>query len=190
MMPTSVQSFSTISSTCEVRKTVAPRPTHCLSVSRNTRDATASTPSNGSSRNSRSGFGISAAARESFFFMPCENSSVSFFSSCARSIMASNSSQRARTVSRGRRYIRPDEREVFARRQVVEQRQVFRHHADAAFHRERAFRVADVFAEDAHRAAAGRQQAGEHLDGGGFARAVRAEKTVETARPRRAGSVD
>ena len=41
MMPTCEHSRSTISSTCDVRKTVAPRSTHRLSVSRSTRDATA-----------------------------------------------------------------------------------------------------------------------------------------------------
>src|SRR5439155_14956875 len=61
MMPTCVQSFSTISSTCEVRNTVAPRSTARLSTSRSTREATASTPSNGSSRNSSSGLGSNAA---------------------------------------------------------------------------------------------------------------------------------
>src|SRR5262249_12246227 len=50
MMPTWVHSFSTISRTCEVRNTVEPRDTKPLSRSRMTRDVTASTPSNGSSR--------------------------------------------------------------------------------------------------------------------------------------------
>src|SRR2546422_401925 len=89
MMPTSVQSFSTISSTCEVRNTVAPRPTHCRKVSRKTREATASTPSEGSSR------------------------------------------------------------------------------------------IAHVLAENAHRAAAGREQAREHFDGRGFSRAIGSEESVE-----------
>jgi len=74
----------------------------------------------------------------------------------------------------------PDEREIFACRQVVEQRQIFRHHTDVLLYRERAFRIADIFAEDVHVTAARREQTREHLDGCGFSRAVRAEKTVET----------
>ena len=74
-----------------------------------------------------------------------------------------------------------DEGEVFARRQVVEQRQVLRHHADAALHLQCAARVAHVLAQDAHGARRWRQQAREHLDGGGFARAVGAEEAVEAA---------
>ena len=74
-----------------------------------------------------------------------------------------------------------DESEVFARRQVVEERQVLRHHADAAFYFQRAPRIARVLAEDADATRRWRQQAGEHLDGGGFARAIGAKETVETA---------
>src|SRR5262249_16868618 len=81
MMPTWGQSSPPISSTGEVRDTVAPRATNPASRSRMSREVIASTPSNGSSRNSRSGLGSSAAARASFFFIPCEYSSVSFFSS-------------------------------------------------------------------------------------------------------------
>ncbi len=74
-----------------------------------------------------------------------------------------------------------DEREEFARRQVVEQREVFRHHADVAFHFQRPARIAYVLVEDAHRAAPRGEQAGEHFDGGGFARAVGAEETIKAA---------
>ena len=107
MIPTCEHSFSTISSTCEVRNTVAPRSTQRRSVSRSTRDATASTPSKGSSRKSSSGLGSNAAASASFFLIPCEYSSASFFSSPARSIMVSNSSVRSRTVAGGSKYMRP-----------------------------------------------------------------------------------
>src|SRR6266576_445999 len=107
MMPTSEHSFSTISSTCDVRNTVAPCLTHRRKTSRSTRDETASTPSNGSSRKRRSGPGSSAAANASFFFIPCEYSSASFFSSFSSPIIASSSSQRVRTVAAGSRYIRP-----------------------------------------------------------------------------------
>ena len=94
MIPTSVQSFSTISKTCDVRNTVAPRSTQRFNVSRNTREETTSTPSNGSSRKSRSGLAIRAAASVSFFFIPWENSTASFFSSPSNCIMANSSSQR------------------------------------------------------------------------------------------------
>ena len=43
----------------------------------------------------------------SFFFMPCEYSSVSFFSSSCRSRSESSSSLRLRIVSRGIRWMRP-----------------------------------------------------------------------------------
>ena len=43
-----------------------------------------------------------------------------------------------------------------------------------------------IGAQNPHRAAGRRQQAGEHLDGGRFARAVRAEKADRTFPPRRA----
>src|SRR5262249_39145198 len=107
MMPTWVQSFSTISSTCDVRKTVDPRATNPASKSRMTREVIASTPSNGSSRNNRSGFGSRAAASASFFFIPWEYSRVSFVSSSASPSNDSSSSDRSRIVSRGIRYIRP-----------------------------------------------------------------------------------
>ena len=70
-------------------------------------EVTASTPSNGSSRNNRSGLGNKAAASASFFFMPCEYSRVSFFSSFSRPSRGSNSPMRSRISSRGSRYIRP-----------------------------------------------------------------------------------
>ena len=72
-----------------------------------TREVTASTPSNGSSRNSKSGLGNKAAAIASFFFMPCEYSIVSFLSSPCRSNSDSSSSLRLRMVSRGIKWIRP-----------------------------------------------------------------------------------
>src|SRR5205814_138925 len=67
-----------------------------------------------------------------------------------------------------------DESEVFARGQVIEERQVFRHHANAALDLERMARVGQVLAEKPDVAAGGREQAGEHLDGGGLAGTVRA----------------
>ncbi len=92
---------------CEVRNTVAPRSTLRLSVSRNTREATASTPSKGSSRKSSSGLGSRAAASASFFLMPCENSRASFLSSWSSSIIVNNCSVRSRTIAAGSKYMRP-----------------------------------------------------------------------------------
>ena len=126
--------------------------------------------------------GSSAAASASFFFMPWEYSSVSFFSSSSRSIIASNSWHRWRTVAGGSRYMRPMKVRYSRRRQVVEQGEVLRHHADPAFDGPGGVGRCKVAPENPHRAAGRRQQAGEHLDGGGFARAVRAEKAVELSR--------
>src|SRR5436309_8071884 len=66
MTPTSLQRRSTISRMWEVRKTVRPRLTKECKRSLICLDATASIPSNGSSRNSRCGPGSRAAASASF----------------------------------------------------------------------------------------------------------------------------
>src|SRR6185437_8567023 len=70
MMATWLHSRSTISSTCEVRKIVAPRAIMFCSIAFSVTAATASTPSNGSSRNSTFGPWITAAASASFFCIP------------------------------------------------------------------------------------------------------------------------
>ena len=75
-----------------------------------------------------------------------------------------------------------DEGEVFAAREIVPERKVLRHDTDAAFDGEGPRGIADIFAEDLDAPAARGEQAGEHLDGGGFARAVRPEEAVEAAR--------
>ena len=73
MMPMCVHRRSTTSSTCEVRNTVMRRvATSFRSSSRSSRVATASTPSNGSSRNRSRGSWMSAHDSASFFRMPCE----------------------------------------------------------------------------------------------------------------------
>ena len=65
MMLTCVQSRSTTSKTCDaIRNTVDPRETNPASKSRMTREVTASTPSNGSSRNSKSGLGSRGRHRQ------------------------------------------------------------------------------------------------------------------------------
>ena len=56
----------------DVKNTVEPLATKLDSRSRIVRDATASTPSKGSSRKSNLGFGNKAAANESFLRIPCE----------------------------------------------------------------------------------------------------------------------
>ena len=95
MIPTCEQMRSTISITCVVTKTVPPLLTYPSSNSRITRLVTTSTPSKGSSRNSNDGLGSSAAASASFFFMPCEYSTVSFFSTPSSCSSESNSSPRS-----------------------------------------------------------------------------------------------
>ena|ERR1044071_4820934 len=75
-----------------------------------------------------------------------------------------------------------DESEIFAGGEVVEERKILRHHANPAFDLKSLSRVAEILAEKPDGAASGREQAGEHLDGGGFAGAVGAEETIETAR--------
>ena len=84
--------------------------------------------------------------------------------------------------SRGQQIHAANEGEVFAGGQIVEQREVFRHYADAALDLQRAPRVTHVLAQQAHCARARRQQPGKHLDGGGLARAVGAEKAIEPSR--------
>src|SRR5713226_7463790 len=66
MMATWLHSRSTISSTCEVRKIVAPRAIMRVSMAFSVPAAMASTPSNGSSRNRIFGPWMTAAASASF----------------------------------------------------------------------------------------------------------------------------
>jgi ABC-type multidrug transport system ATPase subunit len=70
MTPMCVESRSTISRMWEVRKIVPPRATNPWSRSLICREATASIPSNGSSRKSSRGAGSSATASASFLRMP------------------------------------------------------------------------------------------------------------------------
>jgi hypothetical protein len=111
--------------------------------------------------------------------MPWENSSVSFLGQVHH---------REQFFAPGFHRLRrqeihaADKREILPRRQVVEQREVFRHDPNPAFDGERALRVAKIFAEHSDAATAGGKQAGEHLDGGGLTRAIRPEKPVETTR--------
>ena len=70
MIAMSVHSFSTTSRMWEVRKIVTPVRTREVIRSLSCREAMASIPSNGSSRNSRRGWWSSAAENASFFFIP------------------------------------------------------------------------------------------------------------------------
>ena len=74
-----------------------------------------------------------------------------------------------------------DEGEVLAGGQIVEQRQVLRDDADAALGLQGLAQVEHVLSQDENLPSRRRQQAGQHLDGGGFAGAVGTEKAVERA---------
>ena len=93
-----VDSRSTISRMCEVRKIVPPRVTNDWRRSLIWRDATASIPSNGSSRNSSFGAGSSAAASDSFLRMPWEKSATSDEPADFRSISSRRSPARSLAV--------------------------------------------------------------------------------------------
>src|SRR5690606_39194002 len=76
----------------------------------------------------------------------------------------------------------PDEREVLARGQIVEEREVLRDDADAALDLAGLAGVGHVPAEEDDRAAGRREQPREHLDGRGLPGAVGAEEAVERSR--------
>ena len=95
------------------------------------RDATASMPSKGSSRNRRRGAGSSAAARESFLRMPWEKS--------VTSVLAADQIHELEQVVRsrgGRRVVDAvhlsDERQRFVGGQPIEEREILRDDANAA----------------------------------------------------------
>ena len=73
----------------------------------------------------------------------------------------------------------PDETEVFVHRHIRVKRRLLRQIADAALGGDGVFQ--NIHAVDFHRALVGRQVTGENIHGGGFARAVRAEKTENLA---------
>jgi hypothetical protein len=76
-----------------------------------------------------------------------------------------------------------EEREVFAHREVAVQRELLRDVADALAGLRA--RMPQVDAGHAQLAAAGGQQAAEHAEGGGLARAVGAEQAEDLAAPHR-----
>ena len=72
-----------------------------------------------------------------------------------------------------------DKGEVFGRGETAEKRHALGDDTDLALERDGVLR--EVFAEDFDAAGGGGEQAGEHLDGGGFACAVGAEEAEELA---------
>ena len=146
-------------------------------------------PSNGSSRNSSRGAGSSAAASDSFLRMPCEKSVTSVFAAPSSAISRSRSADRCVAVAGVDAVHVGDEGQRLARRQPIEQREILGHDADAPLHRDGIGQRID--AEDAHRAGGRPEQAGQALDGGGLAGAVRSEEAVEAAgRHREIDAVD
>ena len=84
---------------------------------------------------------------------------------------------------------RRQEFEVLAHRQVLEQRELLRHVADPAA--QRLGLPGDAQAQHVDLAGRGREQAAEHANGRGLARAVRPEETVDVrARHREVDAVD
>ena len=186
MTPMWVDSRSTISRMCEVRKIVPPRATNACSRSLICREATASMPSNGSSRKSSRGAGRSAAASDSFLRMPCEKSTTSVLPASCSSISPSRSPARLRDVAASSPCTCGDEVERLRRGEPIEERQVLGHDPDPALDRDRIRER--IHAEDPHRAARRPQQSGQALDRRALAGAVRPEKAVEAAG--RHGEVD
>ena len=180
MTPMWVESRSTISRMCDVRKMVPPRATNACSRSLIWRDATASIPSNGSSRKSSRGAGSSAAASDSFFRMPCEKSVTSVVGRAVE-VHQRQQVRGARVVKVSRRHAVDlrDEAQRFRGGQPVEQREILGHDADAPLDLDRIGERID--AEDAHLAAEGRSRPGEALDRRGLAGAVGPEEAVEAA---------
>jgi len=120
--------------------------------------------------------GINAAARASFFFMPCQNSSVSFFSSCARPSSRAIHRSAREWWRAAKKLHATDEGEMFARGQVVEDARDFpvTRRCDASLRGPRRGRSCPR--ENADRAALGASRPVNIFDGSGFARAVRAKK--------------
>ena len=81
-----------------------------------------------------------------------------------------------------------DEREILARRQVVEQRQVFRNDPHAALRLERLAGIEHVPPQHDHLPAGRGEQPGQHLDRRRLARAVGPQEPVK--RPALDGQVD
>ena len=127
-----------------------------------------------------SGPWMTAAARASFFCMPWEKSVMSFFVSPARPMKSRSSVVRVRGGGGVEAVHAADEAEVFGGGEAAEEGEAFGDDADLAFHFDGVCGDC-VEAEDLDGAGGGREQAGEHLDGGGFTCAVGAEEAEELA---------
>src|SRR5439155_26352061 len=73
------------------------------------------------------------------------------------------------------------EGQIFARGEIVKEGEVLRHNTDPPLDLTRHVRVAHVFTQNPHRAAARREEAGQHFDRGRFPGAVRAKKAIKLA---------
>ena len=179
MTPMCVDRRSTISRMCEVRNTVPPRATNECSRSLIWRDATASIPSNGSSRKSSRGAGSSAAASASFLRMPCEKS-VDERRRRGGQVHQRQQVGRARLERLGRHAVHlRDEAQRFRGGQPIEEREILGHDADAPLDLDGIGGRID--AENADVAGRGTQQAREALDRRRLAGAVGTEEAVEAA---------
>ena len=173
-------SRSTTSSTWLVRKIViAPRATRSCRSRRIPLTATASMPSNGSSRNRSCGPWMSAQPRASFFFMPWLYSPTSLprlVRELERPEQLVGAPSRLAAVEPVELAVDP---ELLRAGEPLEQGEAVRHHAHAPLHRER---IAIEIDPEHARAPRGRgEQARQHLDGRALPGAVRAEETVERA---------
>ncbi len=157
MTPMCVDRRSTISRMWDVRKMVPPRDTNACRRSLICLDATASMPSNGSSRKSSRGAGSSAAASESFLRIPCEKSTTSVFPASARFITPSRSSARLRAVGSSMPWTWATNSSVSA---AVSRSNSARSSGTTPVRRLTATGIRDrIDAEDAHGAAGGPEQA-------------------------------
>ena len=120
---------------------------------------------------------MTAAARASFFCMPWEKSVTSFLvlvgqlHEFEQLLGAQVGGLLVQAVHAA------DEAQILGRGEAAEQRHAFGHDADLALQLEG--RCAEGLAENLDGAGAGLEQAGEHLDGGGFARSVGPQEAEE-----------
>src|SRR3989304_9253955 len=154
-----------------------------FTMSRMLRRLCGSMPPVGSSMNTTCGLCNSATAMLMRRFMPPEYFSMRWSARSRRPTVSSSSATRRFRSAPPSPYICPQKVQVLARAQGGVKRNILRHNADGALGLRRGF--AESVAGDDGVAASGRQQGGEHGDGGGFACAVGAEQaeglTLENA---------
>ncbi len=179
MTPMCVDRRSTISRMCDVRKIVPPRVTNECRRSLIWREATASMPSNGSSRKSSRGAGSSAAASDSFLRMPWEKSATRVVPADLSSIRSSRSSARSRAVVTSRPWTSATNVSVSG---AVRRSKSARSSGTTPMRRLTATgSLAGSMPKYAHRAARRPQQARQALDRCRFAGAVGAQKAEEAS---------